>query len=47
MTDLKALMCILGGVVLMMCVVLYSFLFLIYPDGPKTSVPLGITKSQS
>ncbi len=36
MTDFKAMLCILGGVIAMMCAVFYGFLFLIYPNGANT-----------
>jgi hypothetical protein len=36
MTDFKAMLCILGGVIAMMCAVFYGFLFLIYPNGATT-----------
>lgn len=39
MTDLKAMMFILGGVVVVMCAVFYGFLFLIDLDGVPTMVP--------
>jgi len=47
MTDFKAMMCILTGVALVMCFVFYGFLFMIYPDGPKTFVPLAGMTSRS
>jgi hypothetical protein len=45
MTDFKAMMCILGGVFVLMCVVFYGFLFLIYPEGTSTFVPIVPMKS--
>jgi hypothetical protein len=40
MTDFKAMMCMFGGAFVVMCAILYGFLFLIYPDGVPTFVPI-------
>lgn len=45
MTDFKAMMCILGGVVLVMCAIFYGFLFFIYPDATPVFMPGMPTKS--
>lgn len=39
MSDFKAMMCILGSVVLVMCVIFYGFLFYIYPEATPVFVP--------
>lgn len=45
MTDFKAMMCILGGVFIVMCAVFYGFLFLISPEATPTFVPFVPLKS--
>ena len=36
MTDFKAMLCIIGGVALVMCAIFYGFLFYIYPEGASS-----------
>lgn len=45
MSDFKAMMCILGGVVVVMCVIFYGFLFFIYPEATPVFVPGAPVKS--
>lgn len=45
MTDVKALICILGGVFAVMCIVFYGFLFLIHPEGVPAFIPAAHLKS--
>lgn len=44
MSDFKAMMCILGSVVVVMCAIFYSFLFFIYPESTTVFVPGAFVK---